>query len=185
MTVHKPLLFVIEDDNSFRETLQLEFEERGYEVRLAPALAQVDALALTLSVEPPERRAFAIVDLRLGSEDGIEAVRRLCAVRTDLRAVMLTGYGSLATAVRAMRDGAVNYLAKPVSIDRLERALWTDDPDPKEVAVPEGGESLARHEREYIEYVLLQCGGNISQAARWLGLHRQSLQRMLRKYSPA
>lgn len=185
MNVQRPLLFVVEDDRSFRETVVLEFEERGYDIIAAGSAEELDLALTRLGPEHhPPRRAFAIIDLRLGLDDGIDVVRRLTAVLPECRAVVLTGYASLATAVRAMKDGAVNYLAKPASIERIERALWTDDPDPKEVAAPDGGESLARHEREYIEYVLLQCGGNITQAARWLGLHRQSLQRMLRKYSP-
>ena len=83
-----------------------------------------------------------------------------------------------------MRLGASNYLTKPVSMDRLESAFWSDEPDPQEIAAPDHRESLARHEREYLEYVLRQCGGNITQAAEWLGIHRQSLQRKLRKFPP-
>ena len=100
------------------------------------------------------------------------------------RIVVLTGYGSIATAVQATKLGARQYLTKPVDIDELERALLADDDAEGQVPIPEEFQSLDRHEREYIEYVLAECGGNISQAARRLGLHRQSLQRKLRKYTP-
>jgi two-component system response regulator RegA len=95
----------------------------------------------------------------------------------------LTGYGSIATAVQATKNGATNYLTKPIDMDELEHTLITGGPD-EETPIPDEFQSLDRHEREYIEYVLNECGGNISQAARRLGLHRQSLQRKLRKFTP-
>ncbi len=172
-------LLVVEDDDGFRETLVLEFKDRGYDVYEAASAEDVKQV-LARGIRP----GFAVVDLRIGQDNGLEVVEMIRRTSPEVRAVILTGYGSLATAVAAVKKGAVNYLAKPVSIERLERALWTDEPDPEEVAVPDKGESLARREREYIEYVLHQCDGNISKAARWLGIHRQSLQRKLRKYSP-
>jgi two-component system response regulator RegA len=181
MTSDAPTILLAEDDDGLRETLALEFEDRGYVVHQARDLDGVRRVAGRL---PEGSLRFAVVDLRLGSDDGLSVVEFLCARFPAVRAVLLTGYSSLPTAVRAVKLGAVNYLSKPVSIGRLERALWTDDVDPQEVAAPDGRESLARHEREYVEYVLLQCDGNISKAARWLGIHRQSLQRKLRKFSP-
>lgn len=179
MSDTRPVVLVAEDDEGFRETLTLEFQERGYDVHAAADRAGVEHLLAT-GVTP----RFAVLDLRLGTDDGLGVLDLLLEKNPKVRAVMLTGYGSFSTAVRAVKSGAVNYLAKPISFTRLERALWTDDPDPREVAVPDARESLARHEREYIEYVLLQCDGNISKAARWLGIHRQSLQRKLRKFTP-
>lgn len=173
-------LLIVEDDAEFRETLALEFRERGYRVWEADGLEAVRAV-LGRGVRP----RFAVVDLRIGEDNGLDVVGEIAAVVPDGRSVILTGYGSLPTAVAAVKSGASNYLAKPVSIERLERALWTDDTDPREVAVPDRRESLARHEREYVEYVLHQCEGNVSQAARWLGIHRQSLQRKLRKFTPS
>jgi two-component system response regulator RegA len=174
-----PPVLLVEDDVGFRETVALELGDRGYTVAEAGCLDDVhDVLGGGFTPR------FAVVDLRLGADDGLAVVEAILERRADARVVILTGYGSLPTAVQAMKLGAVNYLAKPVSIARLERALWTDEPDPQQVAVPDARESLARHEREYIEYVLLQCDGNISQAARWLGIHRQSLQRKLRKFTP-
>lgn len=176
----KPIdLLIVEDDAGLRETMNLEFQDRGYRVWEAASLEGAQDL-LGRGLIP----RFAVVDLRVGVDDGVEIVEALLDAAPEVRAVILTGYGSLSSAVSAVKRGAVNYLAKPVSIQRLERALWTDDPDPQEVAVPDTRESLARHEREYVEYVLLQCDGNISQAARWLGIHRQSLQRKLRKFRP-
>ena len=179
MTDEHPNLVLVEDDEGLRETLALEFGDRGYRVHQAGSLEALEAL-LAGGMRP----RFAVVDLRIGVDSGLDVVHSIVEAAPDCRAVILTGYGSLPTAVEAVKRGAVNYLAKPVTIERLERALWTDEPDPKEVAVPDQRESLARHEREYIEYVLLQCEGNISKAARWLGIHRQSLQRKLRKFRP-
>ncbi len=180
-----PTLVVVEDGDSFRETLLLEFADRGYDVHGVRSVAELRAFLARrreVAVRPWPR--FAIVDLRLGRDDGLTALGVLLDKEPEVRAVVLTGYASLATAVEAVKRGAVNYLTKPVDMARLERALWTDEPDPEEIAVPEKGETLARREREYIEYVLLQCDGNISRAARWLGIHRQSLQRKLRKFTP-
>ena len=176
-----PTILLAEDNDGFRETLALEFEDRGYTVHQARDMEGVKRVAGRMA---GGSLRFAVVDLRLASDDGLNVVEYLSEKFPDVRAVLLTGYGSLPTAVQAMKRGAVNYLSKPVSMERLERALWTDDPDPQDVAAPDGRESLARHEREYIEYVLLQCDGNISKAARWLGIHRQSLQRKLRKFTP-
>lgn len=178
-----PHVLLVEDDPGLRETLALEFGDRGYRVEQAGSLTEVE-VKLGPQGPPGFRPRFAVVDLRLGADDGLLAVEAVVRANPEARIVVLTGYGSLPSAVQAMKLGAANYLAKPVTIARLERALWTDEPDPKDVAVPDSRESLARHEREYIEYVLLQCDGNISQAARWLGIHRQSLQRKLRKFTP-
>lgn len=174
-----PAVLLVEDDLGFRETVALELGDRGYSVREAGSVEEVHQVLADGWVP-----RFCVVDLRLGADDGLAVVEAILGRHREARVVVLTGYGSLPTAVQAMKLGAVNYLAKPVSIARLERALWTDEPDPQQVAVPDARESLARHEREYIEYVLLQCDGNISKAARWLGIHRQSLQRKLRKFSP-
>lgn len=170
----RPTLLLLEDDLYFRETLCLEFQERGYAVFEAATQSEMDTLTLTAL-------RFAIVDLRLGAEWGLDLMANLKLRWPDVRIIVLTGYGSIATAVEAVRLGAANYLTKPIAMDVLERALWTDDVQAEEVP---NRESLARHEREYIEYVLVQCDGNITHAADWLGIHRQSLQRKLRKLAP-
>lgn len=178
-----PRTLIIEDDSRFRETLSVEFKDRGYTVR---AVSSLEELARELDEPLPFR--FAVVDLRIKTDRGLDGVPLILKHSPKCRIVILTGYGSIATAVEAVKLGASNYLTKPVDIARLERALWTDEPEPKDQKEDEleesEGETLARHEREYIEYVLEQCGGNVTKAAQWLGLHRQSLQRKLRKFTP-
>jgi len=170
-------LLVVEDDERFAETLASEFRDRGFGVRVVEDLEELRVIA-------DERVDYAVVDLRLRGDSGLDAVELLKDRWPDARVVMLTGYGSIATAVQATKRGADNYLTKPVEMDQLERALRGED-DPEDPDDPGDFQTLARHEREYIEYVLAECGGNISQAARRLGLHRQSLQRKLRKYTPS
>jgi two-component system response regulator RegA len=113
----------------------------------------------------------------------LEVLKELKELLPECRAVVLTGYGSIATAVEAVKLGAAHYLTKPVDPDAIVKAFEATEGDPT-VTVSMSPPSLARHEREYIEYVLAATGGNISEAARRLGLHRQSLQRKLRKYPP-
>jgi two-component system response regulator RegA len=124
-----------------------------------------------------------VVDLRLRGERGLEVLCDLMERLPSIHVVVLTGYGSIATSVQAIKLGAIHYLTKPCNPDDIEAAFTKNEGDPT-VAVPERPPSLALHEREYIEYVLAATGGNISEAARRLGLHRQSLQRKLRKYPP-
>ena len=178
MTTDRPSVLLVDDVDTFRETIRLELEDRGYGVREA-----ADAREAVAMLEA-HTFMFVVLDLRLCGDDGHLLIPEVKRLQPSARVVILTGYGSVASAVQAMRLGASNYLTKPVSIDRLEHALWSDEVDPKDVAVPDQRESLARHEREYLEYVLRQCDGNITQAAKWLGIHRQSLQRKLRKYPP-
>jgi len=170
-----PHVLIVEDDDRFAETLAAEFHDRGYVVSRASGLeelAQLDVSGV----------GYAVVDLRLRSDSGLDAVARIKEHSPHARVVMLTGYGSIATAVAATKRGATQYLTKPIEIEDLERALLSDEEDA--AAIPDQFQSLDRHEREYIEWVLAQCNGNISQAARRLGLHRQSLQRKLRKFTP-
>ena len=178
MTTDRPSVLLVDDVDTFRETIRLELEDRGYGVREA-----ADAREAVAMLEA-HTFMFVVLDLRLCGDDGHLLISEVKRLQPSARIVILTGYGSVASAVQAMRLGASNYLTKPVSIDRLEHALWSDEVDPQDVAVPDQRESLARHEREYLEYVLRQCDGNITQAAKWLGIHRQSLQRKLRKYPP-
>lgn len=169
-----PALLLIDDDLDFRESLRLEFSERGYDVWEAGNHQEVKDLAdLT-------RFRFALLDLRLHADNGLDIIPLLLENHPHCRIVVLTGYGSIPTAVEAVKRGAVNYLTKPAPIERIEKALWIDPTDTPEIT-EQDLESLERHEQEYLEYVLLQCQGNISQAARWLGIHRQSLQRKLKR----
>lgn len=177
MTERLPRLLVVEDDQRFADTLAAEFRERGYDVTALTEARELAGLDVT-------DFDYAIVDLRLRDASGLDVVTELKARAPEMRMVVLTGYGSIATAVQATKLGANDYLTKPVDIDALERAFLADESGHDETPIPEMFPSLYRHEREYIEYVLAECGGNISQAARRLGLHRQSLQRKLRKFTP-
>ena len=170
-------LLVVDDDDAFRESMELEFADRGYRVLIAADHREALGLA---AVHRPQ---YAVIDLRLAGERGLEVLKDLCERLPGLTAVVLTGYASVATAVEAMKLGAHHYLTKPCDPDALEAAFHAERGDPN-VVIPSQPPSLARHEREYIEYVLAATGGNISEAARRLGLHRQSLQRKLRKYPP-
>ncbi len=169
-------LLIVEDDERFSDTLATEFRERGYSVDSVADLQELRSL-------PSGQHRYAIVDLRLRSDSGLDAISLILERSPSARIVVLTGYGSIASAVRAVKLGAFNYLTKPVDFDDLEHAFQ------HEAEVPVGEEALqaqtlAKHEREYIEYVLNECDGNITRAARRLGLHRQSLQRKLRKFPP-
>ncbi|MEE3331539.1 MAG: response regulator [Myxococcota bacterium] len=175
MSEDSPRLLIVEDDDRFAETLAAEFQDRGYSVSRAANLEELRALDTT-------GVGYSIVDLRLRNDSGLDAVSEIKEHSPHARIVMLTGYGSIATAVQSTKLGATQYLTKPIEIDELERALLSDDYEATEI--PNQFQSLDRHEREYIEWVLAQCDGNISQAARRLGLHRQSLQRKLRKFTP-
>lgn len=173
-------LLVVDDDTTFRTRLVKAFESRGFEVRSAPDAA----LALELAhAESPE---LAVVDLRMPVTSGLELVRELKAIDEATNIVVLTGYGSIATALEAVHLGATHYLTKPADVDDILAAFARahrspGDPSVIDHSVP----SLARAEWEHINRVLTDCGGNITQAARLLGLHRRSLQRKLAKYPSA
>ena len=170
-------LLIVDDNQRFADTLATELADRGF------AVETVDSLSAASQVDANLFR-YAVVDLRLRQDSGLDVIQMLREKNEDMRIVVLTGYGSIATAVQATKLGAWQYLTKPVDVDEIERALRTSESDSEEVPIPPEFQSLYRHEREYIEFVLAECGGNISQAARRLGLHRQSLQRKLRKYTP-
>jgi two-component system response regulator RegA len=172
-----PTLLVVEDDQHLRERLVRAFGDRGFSAQGAASVAE----ALRLSDDAPE---YAVVDLRIGDESGLQVIRALLEKDPATRVVMLTGYGSIATAVEAMRLGAVHYLTKPADADQIIHALQRGSGSD---APPASGEplSLARAEWEHINHVLVSVSGNISEAARRLGLHRRSLQRKLAKYPPS
>jgi two-component system response regulator RegA len=176
MTEDRGSLLIVEDDVRFADTLAAEFRDRGYQVDWLDSLEAVRA-------RPSLDYRYAVVDLRLRQDSGLDVITTLKERSPDTLIVVLTGYGSIATAVKATKLGAVAYLTKPVDAEQVERAFAGEE-DGTEIPIPEKFQSLYRHEREYIEYVLAECDGNISQAARRLGLHRQSLQRKLRKYTP-
>ena len=178
-------LLIAEDDDVLRPRLARAFRERGFEVREAP---DVDTALDAARGDPPE---YAIVDLRLGSRSGLEVVRGLVELDPATAIVVLTGYGSIATALEAVRLGATHYLTKPADVDEVLAAFTRGGaggppPDvpssPESPALADATPTLARVEWEHINRVLSDCGGNVSQAARILGIHRRSLQRKLAKY---
>ena len=174
-----PSILIVDDDEVFRSRLARAFRERGYEVRAANGYE--DAMTAARD-ESPE---MAIVDLRMTGPSGLELVRDLKALDPSTRILVLTGYGSIATAIEAMRIGATYYLPKPADVDDILAGFARGeapplDPPPSDYAPP----SLARTEWEHISRVLSDCSGSVSEAARRLGLHRRSLQRKIQKYPP-
>ena len=169
-------LLLVEDDETFRTRLARAFRDRGLTVTEAASMEQAIAAARE---DTPE---LAVVDLRLPRISGLDVVRELLALDPTTAVVVLTGYGSIATALEAMRLGARHYLAKPADADHILAALDGAFTSGGNRSPPAEVPSLARVEWEHIQRVLHDCGGNVSKAARLLGLHRRSLQRKLLKY---
>jgi two-component system response regulator RegA len=171
-------VLVVDDDDVFRSRLVRAFAERGFEARGAGGY---DAALVAAREESPEH---AVVDLRMNDKSGLEVLRALKALDPTTVVVVLTGYGSIATALEAMRLGATHYLTKPADVDDILAGFARAHTPPGEPIseLPREVPSLARAEWEHINRVLADCHGNISQAARLLGLHRRSLQRKLAKH---
>lgn len=169
-------LLIIDDDEPFRSRLARAMEKRGFAVATADSVASGVAQA---RANPP---AFAVVDLRLADGSGLDVVGTLRETRAETRIVMLTGYGNIATAVAAVKAGAIDYLAKPADADAVEAALLAppgDRPKP-----PEQPMSADRVRWEHIQRVFELCDRNVSETARRLNMHRRTLQRILAKRSP-
>jgi two-component system, response regulator RegA len=168
-------ILIVDDDGPLRSRLARAFADRGFDV--VEAADHAEALAVAGS----RKLARAVVDLRMPGPSGLAVVQDLLGVQSDLQIVVVTGYGSIATAVEAMRLGAHDYLTKPANADQILAAFDADPeapPSEPEYDVP----SLAKVEREHIERVLQECNGNISKAARKLGMHRRTLQYKLAKF---
>ena len=165
-----------DDDDRFRERLCKALLARGHEV--LPA-ADYDAAMKLAHGHPLDR---AIVDLRMPGPGGLSLIRDLLRHQPDVEVVVLTGYGSIATAVEAMRLGARDYLTKPCHADRILMAFEVDPEPLQEQRLEYEVPSLARLEWEHIERVLRECNGNISKSARVLGMHRRTLQHKLAKF---
>ncbi|MBP6381865.1 MAG: response regulator transcription factor [Pseudomonadales bacterium] len=172
--LERPSLLLVDDDGIFATVLAQAFERRGYHVRVVHDADSGIALA---RAEPPE---YAVVDLRMPGASGLELVRVLKELDENTRIVMLTGYASIATAVEAIKLGAVHYLAKPADADEIQAAFHRDAGDTG-VDVPDRPLSVNRLEWEHIQKVLQECDGNVSQTARRLNMHRRTLQRKLQK----
>jgi two-component system, response regulator RegA len=169
-------LLLVDDDAPLCQRLARAMERRGFIVATADSVA---AGIAAVSQHPP---AFAVVDLRLSDGSGLEIVKSLRKARPAARIVMLTGYGNIATAVAAVKAGALDYLPKPADADAVERALLGSDaslPPP-----PEDPMSADRVRWEHIQRVFEQCDRNVSETARRLKMHRRTLQRILGKHAP-
>jgi two-component system, response regulator RegA len=170
-------LLIVEDDDILRGRLAQAFRERGFEVREAADAKGASELA---GGESPE---YALVDLRLPGASGLDVVRALVAHDPGTVIVVLTGYGSIATALEAMRLGATHYLTKPADVDEILAGFARAEKATGDSALSSGTTpTLARVEWEHVNRVLADCGGNVSKAARILGIHRRSLQRKLAKF---
>lgn len=169
-------LLIVDDDQPFLQRLGRAMETRGFDVKTAHTVAE--GMSEIRSGAP----AYAVVDLRLDDGNGLDVIEALHDRRPDARAVVLTGYGNIATAVTAVKLGAVDYLAKPADADDVYNALLAP-PDAK-AKPPENPMSADRVRWEHIQRVYELCNRNVSETARRLNMHRRTLQRILAKRAP-
>ncbi len=169
-------LLLVDDDKPFLTRLGRAMETRGFAVRLA------DTVAEGIAEVRKEAPGYAVVDLRLTDGNGLDVIEALHATRPDARVVVLTGYGNIATAVTAVKLGAIDYLAKPADADAVYGAL-TGDTDAR-TALPDNPMSADRVRWEHIQRVFELCSRNVSETARRLNMHRRTLQRILAKRAP-
>ncbi|MGD0633204.1 MAG: ActR/PrrA/RegA family redox response regulator transcription factor [Beijerinckiaceae bacterium] len=169
-------LLIVDDDKPFCLRLTRAMESRGFTVTAAATVAEgLGAIANA----PP---AFAVIDLRLSDGNGLDIMSELKARRPDTRAIILTGYGNIVTAVTAVKLGAFDYLAKPADADEIYNALMATQHD--KAALPENPMSADRVRWEHIQRIYELCGRNVSETARRLNMHRRTLQRILAKRAP-
>src|SRR6056297_2718299 len=172
-------ILLVDDTFVLRDRLAMAMQQRGLRVETA---GNYDEAVEVFKHRPTD---LAVLDLRMPGRNGLDLLRKLLEIKPDTRIILLSGFGSIPASIDAVRAGAVNFLSKPADVDDILGAFLRGD----EPAVPEGAiafpaPSLARNEWEHIHRVLSDCGGNISEAARRLGIHRRSLQRKLRKRAP-
>lgn len=178
-TVGAESILLVDDTLILRDRLALALQQRGFQVSTAGSF---DEAVEVFRRNPTD---LAVLDLRMPGRSGLDLLRKLLQMKPDTRIIMLSGFGSIPASIDAVRAGAVNFLCKPADADDILSAFIRGD----EPAVPTGAvsfpaPSLARNEWEHIHRVLADCGNNISEAARRLGIHRRSLQRKLRKRAP-
>ena len=169
-------LLIVDDDNPLRDRLARAMEKKGFKVDQAQSVKEGIIRAKSA---PP---AFAVVDLRLGDGNGLDVVKEIQNSNSSSRIIMLTGYGNIPTAVAAIKEGAIDYLAKPADAEDVEKALLADPS--KKAAPPENPMSADRVKWEHIHRVFELCNRNVSETARRLKMHRRTLQRILSKRSP-
>ncbi len=170
----KPNLLLVDDDETFCSVLKPALEKRNFQVTVANDVNQ--GIALAEQTDPE----YAVIDLRIGYNSGLELVKKLISLDDNTQIVMLTGYSSIATAVEAIKLGAIHYLTKPANTDEIVNALYKNEGD-SSVKISNNPISIKRLEWEHLQNVLMQHDGNISAAARALNMHRRSLQRKLDK----
>ena len=169
-------LLIVDDDNPFRLRLARAMEKKGFIV------LQAESVKAGIESVKSKKPAFAVVDLRLNDGNGLEVVKEIQKNNLNSRIIMLTGYGNIPTAVAAIKEGAIDYIAKPADADDVEKALLAD-PN-KKAAPPENPMSADRVKWEHIHRVFELCNRNVSETARRLKMHRRTLQRILSKRSP-
>ena len=169
-------LLIVDDDNPFRERLARSMEKKGFEV------IQAESVQKGIESVKAKKPGFAVVDLRLGDGNGLEVVKKIQTTNSESRIIMLTGYGNIPTAVAAIKEGAIDYLAKPADAEDVEKALLADPA--KKAVPPENPMSADRVKWEHIHRVFELCNRNVSETARRLKMHRRTLQRILSKRSP-
>ena len=178
-TVGASSILLVDDTFVLRERLSMAMQQRGFRVETAGTYEE----AVDVFRKSPTE--LAVLDLRMPGKSGLELLRKLLQIEPKTRIIILSGFGSIPASIDAVRAGAVNFLSKPADADDILSAfLRGDEPSVPDGAVAFPAPSLARNEWEHIHRVLSDCGGNISEAARRLGIHRRSLQRKLRKRAP-
>lgn len=170
----KARMLIIDDDEIYCSVLSDAFKRRGFDVE--SACDEEQALALIDKFEPE----FAVVDLRLEQSSGLHLIKRLKENDPNTKVIMLTGFASIATAVEAVKLGAIQYITKPAHADEILAAFSQEAPD-TDVLPSDQPLSVKRLEWEYLQKVLMECDGNVSEAARRLNMHRRTLQRKLSK----
>lgn len=177
-----PLALVVDDDEVFRNRLCRALVQRKWEAEAAPDGDQALTFARDRSPD------LVLVDLRMPGKGGLDVIPELRAIDSSMTIIVLTGYGSIPTTIAAMKKGADHYLSKPADVDQILAVYDTLRSTPEAFGVqpeaPQTVPTLARVEWEHMQRVIADCEGNISQAARLLGIHRRSLQRKLSKYPP-
>lgn len=171
MTVN---ILVVDDDIAFGDALSRALAKREFKVSIAHSIEELESL------EDVAKHTYAVVDLRIGNDSGLSAIEYLLCQNESMKIVMLTAYASIATAVEAMKLGAVNYLTKPVNVQEIIDKLTTTQSS-EDVSLEDTPLSIKRLEWEHLQKILLQHDGNISAAARALNMHRRTLQRKLQK----
>ena len=169
-------LLVVDDDLPFRERLSRSMEKKGFEVDSA------DSFASAVEIIDKQNYDYAIVDMRLTDGSGLELIKIMQIKSPGTKSLLLTGYGNIATAVAAIKSGAIDYLPKPAEVDQIYDALTNS----KEVLPPppENPMTADRIRWEHIQRVFVQCNRNVSETARRLRMHRRTLQRILNKHAP-